>query len=214
MERIIKYYVRTTGERVFDYSPLKYEKLIDNNHNSRKHFIESLNYIKETDSVLMEDDLILCNNFQEEIEKVINKHPNDVINFFTAPLNFFTSHYSMNFAYNQCTYFPKDIINKIYPIILRESEKSNSIFYGPLVNNALKELGIPHIVQRPALVQHKDTRSILCNCCGMSRNTIYFKDYIDKLGIRYIDSNKPENVKKLKELLKEDIDKWKKMEEK
>ena len=152
---------------------------------------------------------MLCKNFKEEIEKVIHTYPNDIINFFTAPTAFYTTHYSTNFAYNQCTYFPKGILHEIYPLMEKKFYGAKRLFYGPILHKVLIELGIPHLIYRPFLVQHKDVKSILCNCDGMNRNTIYFKDYLDKLGIDMLDAVKPENKKKLEEMLHEDRKKWK-----
>jgi len=109
----INYYVRTTGERVFNYSPLEYTILTDTEHNSCKHYFNTLDMLKDENFVLLEDDLVLCNNFKKEIENVINEHPNTIINFFTLPSSFTTTHYSTNFAYNQCTYFPKGSLQNV-----------------------------------------------------------------------------------------------------
>ena len=207
---MIKYFVRSVEGRTFDYSPLEYETLIDTDHNSCLHYINTLDYIKDYDAVLMEDDLELCDNFQEEIEKVISQYPNTIINFFTMPVNFFTTHYSTAFAYNQCTYFPKGILYDIQPLMKKRYNACHGRYYGPILHRVLKEdLGIPHLIYRPALVQHKDVESILSKCKGMNRNTLYYKDYLDRLGIDLLDAVKPDNKKQLQEMLDADRTKWK-----
>jgi len=77
----IKYYVRTTGEREFKYD-LEYETITDAVNKPVQAFIEALYKISSSNAVLLEDDLVLCNNFKEEIEKVIEQYPIDIINFF------------------------------------------------------------------------------------------------------------------------------------
>ena len=58
----IKYFVRTTNDRIYEYD-LEHEKLIDTEHAPVKSFINQLKYISQWDSVLLEDDLILCKDF-------------------------------------------------------------------------------------------------------------------------------------------------------
>ena len=81
---MLKFYVRTTLERQLDssYSQIEYELLVDTEHKPIESFIEQLEQISEYDSVLLEDDLILCKEFKNRIEEVINKYPNKIINFF------------------------------------------------------------------------------------------------------------------------------------
>jgi GR25 family glycosyltransferase involved in LPS biosynthesis len=80
----IKYFVRTTDDRIYEYD-LEHEKLIDTEHAPVKSFINQLKYISQWDSVLLEDDLILCKDFKKRIEEVINQYPDKIINFFTRP---------------------------------------------------------------------------------------------------------------------------------
>ena len=91
---MIKYFVRAIEERELNdsYKQINYEKLIDYKYQPVDSFIEQLEYISDYDAVLIEDDCILCNNFKEEIEKVINQYPNNIINFFMFPQDYFTTH--------------------------------------------------------------------------------------------------------------------------
>ena len=54
----IKYFVRTTGERVLDksYEQIEYTLLIDKEHKPIQSFIDQLNIISEYNAVLLEDD--------------------------------------------------------------------------------------------------------------------------------------------------------------
>ena len=56
----MRYYIRTTGERTIDesFSQIKYELLVDKEHNARKSFVEQLEYLAtlDEDVVLLEDD--------------------------------------------------------------------------------------------------------------------------------------------------------------
>ena len=80
--------------------------------------------------------------------------------------------------------------------------------YGMLLNQALKRLGISHIAYRPCLVQHIDGISLFSKREFLGRNTMYFKDYLDKLNIKIEDAFTLENQKKLSELLEADRNLW------
>lgn len=207
---MIRYFVRTTGKRKLDssYSQIEYELLIDNEGNCGKAFLKQLEYVNDFDAVLLEDDLILCNNFKNRIEQVISKHSNDIINFFTIPEEYLKSDYLKSFCYNQCTYFPKGIAKKII-------EAFNSYGYNPysaekIMKKALKKLQMKHYVYRPCLVQHLDDGSLMNHNLSYKRRSPYFIEYLDELGISYEEAKIKENKEKLMSLMEEkfkDIDK-------
>lgn len=197
---IIKYFVRTTNDRVFDYD-LEYRKLIDTERKPVESFIKQLKYISQWNSVLLEDDLILCKDFKKKIEEVIKQYPDKIINFFTRPNDYFTTHESSTFAYNQCTYYPKGVAFKL-AVKMEEGFKRNPrAQYDILENNALRELGITHVQYRPCLVQHLDKDSLVGNMAQGHRRSPYFIDYLEELNIDYSSSFKEENRNKLENLL-------------
>lgn len=197
---MIKYFVRTTNNRNFEYD-LKYTKLVDTKCKPVESFINQLKYISSWDSVLLEDDLILCEDFKNKIEDVIKQYPNKIINFFTRPNDYFTTHESSIFAYNQCTYYPKGITKQI-AIKMEEGFKKNPrAQYDVLENNALKELGITHIQYRPCLVQHLDKDSLVGNYANGYRRTPYFIDYLKELNIDYKEAFETKNRNRLYDLL-------------
>ena len=59
---MIKYYIRTTGERCLDdtFSQIEYEYLYDREHKKGEVFAQQLLEISGNDVVLLEDDIILC----------------------------------------------------------------------------------------------------------------------------------------------------------
>lgn len=182
----IKYFVRTTGERKFNYD-LEYETITDAINKPVKAFIEALYKISSSNAVLLEDDLILCDNFREEIEKVIAQYPNDIINFFTKPELYFTTHYTDRFDYNQCTYYPKGIAKVLADGISEIYNPNAHKSWASLTNRVLQNMRINHVVHRPALVQHKDNVSILQNGVNLKRNTMWFKGYLDEIGCKSIE---------------------------
>jgi len=206
----IKYFIRTMENRKINI-PIEYEPIIDYEHKYVKSYIDALYRINDYNAVLMEDDIVLCNNFEKEVEKVVNQYPDSIINFFNRPELYYTTHYSNIFAYNQCTYFPKGITkmlaDEMMTMYLPEDKYPKQQKYGTLLSLVLHNKGIPHLIYRPCLVQHIDGKSTFNNV-HQERNTIYFKDYLDKLGIDMIEAFKVENREKLKQMLEEDKIKW------
>lgn len=202
----IKYFVRTTDKSVVNYD-LDYTEIKDTQHKYIDSYIEALELIDDYDAVLLEDDCVLCKNFKQEIETVIEKYPNTIINFFTAPSSYWTTHYTCIFDYNQCTYFPKGMTKKFAKLMKDKQNKVTFNSYGYLLRIVLQDLGIPHLIYRPNLVQHIDG---VCGRTGlfMQRNTIYFKDYLDKIGVNMLEAYQPENRKKLQKLLDDDRAVW------
>ena len=189
----IKYFVRTIPERTFNYQGIEYTKLVDYAHQPLQSFIAQLDLIGDYDAVLLEDDVILCNNFKDEIEKVIAKYPDKIINFYTKPKFYIQTEETFDFRYNQCTYYPKGV-GKIVAAKMREILPrfgKQQRLWCVVERMALRELQITHIAYRPCLVQHPDDESILNSHdpkkCDYS--TIYFKDYLDELNVDYADAN-------------------------
>lgn len=206
----MKYFVRTTNERQLDasYNQIEYEALVDLNHQPVESFINQLEEISEYDSVLLEDDLVLCKDFKAKVESVIEQYPNSIINFFTDPGRYFKTRRSYLFNYNQCTYYPKGLGKQLAKIMREIDLKAG---YDTLLHIALKKLKISHIQYRPCLIQHIDKKSLITNRCkSYSRQTIYFIDYLDELGITYDAANTEENKQKLEELKIKHIEMFKK----
>ena len=210
---MLKYFVRTTNERILDrtYAQIDYKKLVDLEHNPVKSFIEQLKIINDFDSVLLEDDLILCKDFKNKIEKIINQYSNEIINFFTVPMMYFKTKKDFGFCYNQCTYYPKgkalSIANEIENILLNDPKYKGCNQYDILENKALNNLKIRHIKYRPCLIQHLDNGSIMNNNVNFCRRSPYFIDYLDELGITYSEARKQENKEKLIKIMEQKFDK-------
>jgi len=204
----IKYFIRTTGERKLDstINQINYEPLIDKEHKPVKSFIEQLKIISNYDSVLLEDDVKLCKNFKKEIEFAIKRYPDKIINFFTGPKSYFKTKESNNFYFNQCTYYPKDITNKLAIEMEKiENENPGKLQYDVIESKALKNLGITHIQYRPCLVQHLDFKSLIGNN-DSCRITPFFIDYLMEFNIDYDEANNHTNLLKLKYRAKKELE--------
>ena len=203
---MIKYFVRTTGERQLDLtlSQIEYTLLIDKEHKPVKSFIEQLEIISDYDAVFLEDDVQLCRNFKQRIEDIIKVYPDRVINFFTAPTNYFMTREAQTFFFNQCTYYPKGLAKEIAREMRDiESKEPGKHQYDVLESMALKNMELKHIQYRPCLVQHLDFKSLVGNRDNY-RITPYFVDYLEDLNIPYEEAKLHKNIIELKyKILKE-----------
>ncbi len=201
----LKVFIRTTGERKLDKSieeELKgnYTLLIDKEHKPIDSFIEQLKTISDYDAILLEDDVILCKDFLNEVNKVISKWKGLVINFFTTPHKYFTTYLALGlFSYNQCTFYPKGVAKQIAEVMEKIKKPSNQ--YDTLVNLAMHELNLYHVKHRPCLVQHIDNDTLIQKTNVGNRRCIWFKDYLDELGIDIKKAYTKENQVKLTELM-------------
>lgn len=210
----MKYYVRTTGERVLhnSFKQIDYEILLDEKHELMKLFPKWLLQISDDDVVLLEDDIVLCDNFKERIEKIINEHPNDIINFFETPTVWYETRRKIDFTWNQCTYIPKDKLKLLGEEILKMTHFNGKPTPEGYMRDILKRFNIEHIAYRPCLVQHIDFDTFL-NHRVESRRTPYFIDYLDKLNINYEDANKFENRKLLEQEMNNHIEELRKCQD-
>lgn len=204
----IKYFVRTTGERELDnsFSQIEYELLIDKEHKPLKSLKEQLEHISEYNAVLLEDDIILCKDFKNRIEEVIDKYPDKIINFFNAPQVWQEIIENDNFCFSQCRYYPKGIGH-----ILAEQINIHSPFQPCIALSSIAQRQhIPIMQYRPHLVQHLDLDSsfniqIQYKKYARVRRSYYFIDYLDELGITYEEASIEENKLKLIELMNKNI---------
>lgn len=201
---MIKYFIRTTLERELDESVSRelgedYTLLVDYEHQPVKSFIEQLETISDYDSILLEDDAILCKNFKKHIEKAISEYPDKVINFFTEPYIWFTTTKASIFSSNVGTYYPKGFGKLIAKIMWENKDRYRQ--YDTIENIALHKLKIDIINYRPVLVQHNDNKSLLGNDnkpqFDFPRSSPFFIDYLEELDISYEDAWTKENKKKL-----------------
>lgn len=190
----MNYYVRTTGQRKLDssYSQIPYKLLIDKEHKPVDHFIECLFNISNEDSLLMEDDLILCKDFEIEVGKVVNLYPGRIINFFQSPRRPYPILDSSSIIFNQCTYYPKGIGTKIAEIMKTLPRRSghDKNKYSYLESMALQKLNLTAIIYRPHLVQHLDLDTLLFEEETTHwRRSLFFIDYLKELNISYDEVN-------------------------
>lgn len=206
---MIKYYVRTTNERKLDisYNQIKYELLVDTEHNARKSFVEQLESLaqKKDDVVILEDDLELCKDFKNRIETIIKENKDEIINFFYNPRDWLETKIQEKFCWNQCVYYPNDKL-KLLAVEMRKQYELDKLEQHDVVENrALNKLGIKNLMYRPCLVQHLDFKSLVGNESSSKRITPFYIEYLEELNIPYEKAYYFTNRAKLYNLLEKHI---------
>ena len=79
--------------------------------------------------------------------------------------------------------------------------------YSVLEKKALTQLDIKVLQYKPHLVQHLNPKSMIFDMKVSGRESIYFLDYLNELGITYEEAKDPLNQIKLTQIMKEDFEK-------
>lgn len=218
MRDLIRYFVRTTGSRVLDisFNQINYTLLIDRDCNAGNAFRTWLPLLVEDDCVILEDDIILCNDFQRRVEEEISKTPNQIINFFRSN-TFFQNYYIINspseikspgFSFTQCVYFPCSVLKRLKQCIEKNDIRSYSV--RKIIRQAMFKTNINFRLAVPYPVQHVDTESLMGHDFGdFKRRSPLFYNYLDELGITYEDVLKnPTLIMSLKNCMDKHMEKY------
>lgn len=148
--------------------------------NAMQTFMKSIEMSKNDDCLNMEDDIILCDNFLEEVNKAIAKHPNKLITFFTLKNVDETKEMDgRTFCMNQCVYMPKwfnKMLLKYSDIWMNTKRgKENPTGYDYMMADMMSKLKEKYIISIPCLVQHMDMKSRINPRRSSKRQTKHFK---------------------------------------
>lgn len=152
--------------------------LVNNYHG----FIEIMNIAKHDDLLFIEDDALLCDNFENLAFGFINKNPCQVIQFMDLKKSDIKTCEmpGSSFCMSVCVFIPMSIILEI----LNESENylrdnpKHPKAHDYLIGYCLKLRKEKYIMHRPCLAQHLSFRSVAHPGASMGRQTKYFIDDI------------------------------------
>lgn len=135
--------------------------------------------------VFMEDDIILCDDFIEDIENAISENPYDIITFFTLK-NVTETQYlkGRTFVMNQCYYIPQGMIYELHEFskewLKTERGLAHPTGYDYCMADYMNYQKLDYLVWVPNLVQHKAEKSRLGNRSS-KRQTKLFKNDMKKV---------------------------------
>lgn len=149
--------------------------------NAREAFVHVCDKLIKDDEpcVMLEDDIILCDNFKNKIEKVIAEQPDMLINFFSLSKKFIEPHYKKGreFCMTQCVYFPVGLnrrIVEVYPEWLEVTHHQYLSAVDYLTGYAWGN-NRNYFVYCPSLVQHIEGKSMINPKRSSKRQSITFK---------------------------------------
>jgi hypothetical protein len=158
------------------------ESVVDCVGDGYASFFEACRRLNDTGGVMLEDDVLLCQNFTERLERIVSgKGRNSVINFFERPkVKLETALVGgSQFLWAQCVYLPPGFPNKCieYYEEFRETRPlqwqgmaTDVLTAFTLVKERMKYWRI-----RPTLVQHLPFQSAI-GARPRNRQTPYFID--------------------------------------
>ena len=178
----MKIIVRKMPDMVLDKSFEQIEGMYETCFNGKamETFMKSIEMSQNEDCLNLEDDIILCDDFMNEVNKVVTKYPDKVISFFTLKdVKKTTEMSGRTFCMNQCVYMPKwfnKILLDYYPRWKQtERGKANPTGYDYMMGDLLSLLGVKYILSVPCLVQHMEMKSRINPKRSSKRQTKNFK---------------------------------------
>lgn len=151
----------------------------DNSFSHMDTFHRALNMAGESPCVIMEDDVILTQGFNEKIESAISERPNDFIQFFSMrKADIETgSRYDKNYLMNQCFYLPAGYAKRIYDFSQNwDGYKIHKTGSDTMINAWLKSEGYSYWINVPSLVDHRIAKSQIDKRRSSKRQSKTFTD--------------------------------------
>jgi GR25 family glycosyltransferase involved in LPS biosynthesis len=145
------------------------------------NYQRSLEIAGDSPVVLLEDDVIFCDNFVEKIQSVISQHKDIPIQFFSMRGKDLTIGTRLengsNFMMNQCHYMPKGMAKNVLEFSKYYYEKTTDKFapYDSMFAEFMKINKIKYLIWCPNLVNHRETVSIIDKRRSSKRQSKTFK---------------------------------------
>lgn len=175
------------------------EVFVDRHHDWYRAFFDVCDMINSTGAVLLENDVLLCRNFRERIEAIIDeKGKDEVISFFEKPKVWLPTAYvgGSNFSWMQCLYLPPGVPGRARQYLDEFRTNRPKQFRGVSVDIFLSYVFVKEKIKywriRPCMVQHLDLRSLSGHAA--KRETVFFVDDLEDKGVDY-ESLRPQREK-------------------
>lgn len=148
------------------FKNLDYKIILDEKRNAFDTWQRKLLSVEQDRCLLMEDDILLCDDFLKDVHNAINTYPEEVITFFTLKNIEKTSKLKgRTFVSNLCYYLPKGMASELYDYSFEWLKTAKGIEHPTgcdyCLSDYLKKIGKDYYVWYPNLVQHKQQPSRL-----------------------------------------------------
>ena len=145
------------------------------------NYVRAINYLQGTGGIIMEDDVVLTQNFVKKAQNALKEHPDQIIQFFSMrkkDIEIGTrKERGSNYLMAQCTYFPAEVLKEIldYEPTFYENTKHTHSPNDVLVADALKHNKRDYVVYVPNLVDHMEERSMISSSRSTKRQSLTFQ---------------------------------------
>lgn len=145
------------------------------------NYVRNLELAGEDACVQLEDDIILCDDFKNKIQKAISEYPDYLIQFFSMRKKDIEVGTRFepggNFLMHQCYYLPKGMAKKIREYSDKFYELTDC-FFAPndvCTREFLRENKLKYVIYCPNLVDHMEERSKVDKRRSTKRQSKTFK---------------------------------------
>lgn len=154
------------------------ETVWDRYRSSQETFERALTLAGNDPVVLIEDDVILTENFRDKLEAVIAHRRSSVVQFFSRQKADLEkgSRWAYWFQMNQCTYYPAGMAAQIADYMPGWKERTGRTGNDSLVNDFLRERNLGHWIHVPNLVEHREGRSAINPRRATKRQSLTFAE--------------------------------------
>jgi hypothetical protein len=147
-------------------APLVPYIIVDDTGNAMNCFRQALDIAKDSPALHMEDDIILTEGFCEKVKTEIEKHPDQVIQFFSIRKKDLTEGTRLEsggkFLMGQCFYLPAGLSMAIKAYLPSwKGIKEHPTGLDSMVMDYLKVTKRKYIHFVPSLVQHREVKSMI-----------------------------------------------------
>lgn len=124
-----------------------------------RNYQRGLSLAKGENLLLMEDDIILADNFLPRVRNAVNAYPGKLIQFFSMRKMDLTigtrEEPGRTYSMSQCTFFPKHLVERIYLYsYLYDNPDHTTAPYDLMIAEYLMHNRLTYIIHVPNLVDH------------------------------------------------------------
>ncbi|MDR1398631.1 MAG: hypothetical protein LBJ41_01735 [Treponema sp.] len=180
---MLKIIMRTTGDRDIGEYLSKINNLLISRIQKRdayENFQNALVLTKGHNAVYLEDDIILCDDFERRVKDIIKPHENEVIQFFSMrkdDIAIGTRYINgAKFMMMQCVYLPARINAELLEYSYTWDRTGHIAGVDLMLADYLKLKKIKYLNICPNLVDHKVSKSLIDPRRSSKRQSLTFRE--------------------------------------
>jgi hypothetical protein len=179
----VRMIIRAVPERIEFVQYLKArlpnaEFCMDRKKDAMQTFFDALDMAGDGPAVHMEEDILLCENFEKRLNEEVTRYPNNLIQFFSMRKDDLTvgSRWDRKYMMNQCFYLPAGYsreLRKYWNVWPKRHVELNG--FDIMIADWLNTRREPYWIHVPSLVQHRECVSVINHRRSSKRQSFTFK---------------------------------------